>query len=49
MNYINCIKEKYSKRIVTEVSILNNFYEAEEYHQKYLKKNPDGYCHIKLD
>ncbi|MDU7964300.1 MAG: peptide-methionine (S)-S-oxide reductase, partial [Clostridium perfringens] len=22
---------------------------AEEYHQKYLKKNPNGYCHIKLD
>ncbi len=25
---------------------LRNFFSAEEYHQKYLDKNPDGYCHI---
>jgi len=25
---------------------LKNFSIAEEYHQKYLEKNPDGYCHI---
>lgn len=25
------------------------FWGVEEYHQKYLKKNPGGYCHIKLD
>ncbi|MBP1743527.1 MAG: methionine sulfoxide reductase [Firmicutes bacterium] len=39
---------KYSKRIVTEILPLENFYEAEEYHQDYLDKNPGGYCHIKL-
>jgi peptide-methionine (S)-S-oxide reductase len=39
---------KYSKPIVTEVEKLKNFYPAEEYHQKYLEKNPNGYCHIDL-
>jgi peptide methionine sulfoxide reductase msrA/msrB len=29
-----------------EVKPLENFYPAEEYHQKYLDKNPGGYCHI---
>lgn len=40
--------EKYSKPMVTEVEKLKNFYAAEEYHQKYLEKNPNGYCHIDL-
>lgn len=29
-----------------EIEPLRNFYPAEEYHQRYLDKNPDGYCHI---
>lgn len=41
-------QKKYKKRIATEIKPLSSFYEAEEYHQKYLKKNPDGYCHIPL-
>lgn len=40
--------KRYSKKIVTEVEKLKNFYSAEEYHQKYLEKNPNGYCHIDL-
>ncbi len=40
---------KYVKPIVTEIEPLSCFYDAEEYHQRYLKKNPNGYCHIKLD
>jgi len=35
--------------IVTEVLPFQNFYTAEEYHQKYLDKNPTGYCHIGPD
>lgn len=41
-------REKYNKPIVTELENLKNFYPAEEYHQKYLEKNPNGYCHIDL-
>ncbi len=43
------VQNQYSKKVVTEVIPLENYYKAEEYHQKYLKKNPNGYCHIKLD
>ena len=32
--------------ITTELKVLNNFYLAEEYHQQYLQKNPNGYCGI---
>lgn len=39
---------KYDKPIVTELEKLKNFFPAEEYHQKYLEKNPNGYCHIDL-
>lgn len=42
-------REKYDKPIVTEIEPLKCFYDAEEYHQDYLKKNPGGYCHINLD
>jgi peptide methionine sulfoxide reductase msrA/msrB len=40
--------EKYKKDLVVEVKTLDNFYQAEDYHQDYLKKNPNGYCHIDL-
>lgn len=39
-------QKKYNSPIKTEVKLLQNFYKAEDYHQKYLKKNPNGYCHI---
>lgn len=42
-------KSKHTKPIVTEIGPLESFYDAEEYHQDYLKKNPGGYCHIDLN
>lgn len=33
-------------QFVVEIEPLANFFEAEEYHQRYLEKNPKGYCHI---
>lgn len=39
---------KYDKPILVEVKPLVNYYPAEQYHQKYLEKNPNGYCHVDL-
>ena len=39
-------KKKYTQKFVIEIEPLQCFYKAEEYHQKYLDKNPNGYCHI---
>ncbi len=37
-------------KITTEVNTFNSFFSAEENHQKYLKKFPDGYsCHFISD
>ena len=42
-------QKKYNRPIVTEVKPLGLYFPAEAYHQKYLDKNPGGYCHINLD
>jgi len=39
----------FSRPLVTEIKMISEFFPAEDHHQKYLKKNPGGYCHIKLD
>lgn len=49
LNAIKKKKKKYSKPIVVEIEKLKRFDKAEEYHQDYLKKNPNGYCHINLN
>lgn len=36
----------YDEVIVTETEPLKNYVLAEDYHQKYLEKNPGGYCHV---
>lgn len=33
-----------SRTITTEIAPLDKFYFAEDYHQQYLHKNPEGYC-----
>lgn len=33
--------------ITTEIAPLSAFYYAEDYHQQYLAKNPDGYCGLR--
>ena len=38
--------EKAGAPLAVEKEPLRNFYPAEEYHQKYLDKNPGGYCHV---
>ena len=43
------LQKSYQERIVIEVLPLSNYTKAEDYHQKYLTKNPNGYCHIRLD
>ena len=40
------LEEKLGTKTAVEVAPLRNFFTAEEYHQKYLDKNPGGYCHI---
>ena len=40
--------ERLNKDYKIEVKELENFFLAEEYHQKYLDKNPTGYCHVNL-
>jgi methionine-S-sulfoxide reductase len=41
---------KWKRPLTTEISPAGPFYPAEEYHQDYLVKNPDGYhCHYLRD
>lgn len=43
---VNELQKRYDEPIAIEAEPLQNFYAAEKYHQKYLDKNPGGYCHI---
>lgn len=47
-NYVQKVQVQYDERLAVEVMEIKNFFDAEDYHQDYLKKNPNGYCHIDL-
>ena len=40
------IQRRNTQPLAVETGPLRNFYPAEEYHQDYLYKHPDGYCHV---
>lgn len=40
---------RHHQPLQVELLPLQNFWPAEEYHQDYLNKNPDGYCHLPLE
>ena len=43
------LQERWAEPLVVEACELDCFFPAEEYHQKYLDKNPTGYCHVPWD
>ncbi|MBQ8633399.1 MAG: peptide-methionine (S)-S-oxide reductase MsrA, partial [Lachnospiraceae bacterium] len=44
----NLEEEGNKEPLAIEACPLVHFYDAEEYHQKYLDKNPNGYCHVPI-
>ena len=44
LNYENRLLNSRYGKITTEIKKASKFYFAEEYHQQYLAKNPNGYC-----
>ena len=48
-NALRDLSRRYDRPLAVENMPLQGFWSAEEYHQKYLEKHPDGYCHIHFD
>lgn len=48
-SFFNSQRTRYEKPLAVELLPLENYYPAEEYHQKYLEKNPNGYCHVNFE
>jgi peptide methionine sulfoxide reductase msrA/msrB len=46
---ITIFEAKKEQEVAIEILPLDKYYIAEEYHQDYLQKNPNGYCHISFD
>ncbi len=47
-DYYDLRQKDYASPLVMELELLRDFYDAEDYHQKYLIKNPSGYCHVNM-
>ena len=47
--FLKELQQEYDHPVVVENLPLLQFIEAEDYHQKYLTKNPGGYCHINYE
>ncbi|OUU75945.1 MAG: peptide-methionine (S)-S-oxide reductase [Methylococcaceae bacterium TMED69] len=45
-NYQRTLKKAGKEEVTTEIKQLSIFYFAEDYHQQYLIKNPNGYCSL---
>src|SRR3990167_9782034 len=39
---------RHDQPLATIIESAKEFYPAEDYHQRYLEKNPGGYCHVNL-
>lgn len=47
-DFIDTVKADYKKPLQLTFKTGEVFYVAEDYHQNYLDKNPNGYCHVNL-
>lgn len=43
---LRVLQAGYSSAVAVELAPIEVFYPADEYHQDYLDKHPDGYCHL---
>ncbi|MAZ88190.1 MAG: peptide-methionine (S)-S-oxide reductase [Cellvibrionaceae bacterium] len=43
-HYAEALQQQGMDQITTEIQSASEFYYAEDYHQQYLHKNPNGYC-----
>lgn len=50
MKVIDEMQKSYSDMLVTQLEMFEHFYKAEDYHQDYYNRNPDGgYCQAVID
>lgn len=47
--FVNSQQKLYKEKIRVEILPVSNYVKAEDYHQNYLQKNPNGYCHININ